>query len=642
MKDVENHTLLISKTVMVRKKMRNLTLRMKMLLGGVLLVLIPMLVLGSLAYFQATEAVKKEAFDKSLHIAQRLADMTQAVMQEEVKLVRSLSTDGRLIAALESFSKGDKEVSHKELLNIMANFERMSDIWSEQYEAILVTDASGRVLADNRGGGYAGIDLSSRRYYKEVRQKGISVGDVVLSKKTNLPVAIIAAGVKLPDGALGGMVSMVMKTDFLVEKISGTKLGKTGYGWMINETGVLISHPNPKNLLTLNLASLDGMQNITDPMLDGGTGVTDYVFKGTKKVCGYAPVSLTGWSIGATQNIDEFMAPVIKIRHWIFFATGIATIVACIVVLLFVLSITRIINTVADSLKNGSEEVAAAAIQIASASQSLAETSSEQAATQEETSASIEQIAATAKETAELTHGASELMNENIAKTAQSLKALKKLSGNMASIENDSSKIGTVTKTIDEIAFQTNLLALNAAVEAARAGEAGAGFAVVAEEVRNLALRASEAASGTQELLEGMRAQIVTGAEALRMMSADFEGIVESSTIMGEQTASITEASRQQAQGIDQISQTTMNVEQATQAVAANSEETAAASEELASQAETMLAMVKTLFQLVHGRDNQHIIHRQQPVDSFDQFDEIPAPVHNTKKSIRLGHKTHI
>ncbi len=621
--------------------MKNLTLRMKMLLGGVLLVLVPMVVLGSLTYLRATAAVQSEAFDKSLHIAQRLADMTQTVMEEEVKLVRSLSADGRLVAALETLSKGQKEQGAKELSAVMANFKRMNKMWTDEYEVIVVTDVQGKVIADNTDGGYVGIDLSQRRYYKDVRQKGFSVGDVVLSKKTKAPVAVIAAEVKSSSSAMTGMVAMVMKTQFLVEKISGIRLGKTGYGWMVNETGVLISHPVPENLLTLNIHGLEGMKTITDAMLAGKTGVTDYVFKGVKKFCGYAPVPLTGWSIGATQNIEEFLAPVIQIRNWIFFTTAVATIIACIIVLIFVLSITRTINVVAESLRNGAEGVASAATQIASASQSLAETSSEQAATQEETSASIEQISATAKETTELTWNASRLMNENIAKTAQSLEALKKLSGNMASIENDSSKIGTVTKTIDEIAFQTNLLALNAAVEAARAGEAGAGFAVVAEEVRNLALRASEAANGTQELLEGMRAQIVTGAESLRRMSVDFEGIMESATVMGEQTSAITEASRQQSQGIDQISQATLEVDQTTQAVAANSEETAAASEELASQAETMLAMVTTLAQLMHGQKKalkQRHMRGQQPVDHFDQLDEIPAPAHAIKKNMRLGH----
>ena len=114
------------------------------------------------------------------------------------------------------------------------------------------------------------------------------------------------------------------------------------------------------------------------------------------------------------------------------------------------------------------------------------------------------------------------------------------LARNMGQIEADSDKTGKIIKTIDEIAFQTNLLALNAAVEAARAGEAGAGFAVVAEEVRNLAMRAAEAAKSTQTLLEGTIKQVKISAAAVRAMSEDFEGIVESATVMGEKTAAIT------------------------------------------------------------------------------------------------------
>jgi len=619
--------------------MNHLTLRTKMMLGGILLVLVPMAVLGALAYFQATDAVENEAHKKSLHIALRLADMTQTIIQEELKLARSLAADGSVMAALAGAAKGENAAAQIQFSHVTANFERLKDMWVAQYEVIVITNAAGRVVADNAGGAYIGIDLSDRRYYQEVRRDGVSVGDVVLSKKTNLPVAVIAAGVQDKGGKMIGMVALVMKTDFLVAKICGTKLGKTGYGWMIDATGLLIAHPVPKNMLKLNLATLDGMQKTIDPMLAGKSGVNTYVFQGTPKVCGYAPVPLTGWSIGATQNTDEYLAPVKRIRNWIFATTAAGTLAACMVIFLFVLTITRSIDKVAESLREGSAEVSSAATQIASSSQSLAQTASEQAATQEQTSASIEQIAATSKQTTDLTSNASVLMNQNIAKTAQSLKALKKLSGNMASIENDSSQIGTVTKTIDEIAFQTNLLALNAAVEAARAGEAGAGFAVVAEEVRNLALRASEAAKSTQELLEGMRSQIVTGAESLRMMSSDFEGIVESATVMGEQTASITEASNQQAEGINQIRQATLHVDQATQAVAANSEETAAASEELAGQAEIILAMVNTLIELVHGKQNRQRAPTRMDVARDKHTDALPGA--NAGRQKGIGHTHH-
>jgi methyl-accepting chemotaxis protein len=264
-------------------------------------------------------------------------------------------------------------------------------------------------------------------------------------------------------------------------------------------------------------------------------------------------------------------------------------------------AITGPLRRIIEGLADGSRQVAAAAGQVSAASQQMAEGASEQAAALEETSSSLEEMSSMTKKTAELTTGADQLMRENIESSGQAVKAMGDLARNMNQIEQDSDQIGRIIKTIDEIAFQTNLLALNAAVEAARAGEAGAGFAVVADEVRNLAMRAAEAARSTQSLLEGTIERVKLGASSVREMGKDFDGIVESATIMGEKTADITQASKEQAEGIGQISKATNEMDKVTQQNAANAEEAAAAAEELSAQAAVMQGMVDDLVGLLEG-----------------------------------------
>ena len=113
----------------------------------------------------------------------------------------------------------------------------------------------------------------------------------------------------------------------------------------------------------------------------------------------------------------------------------------------------------------------------------------------------------------------------------------------MTEISAASEETSKIVKTIDEIAFQTNLLALNAAVEAARAGEAGAGFAVVAEEVRNLVLRAAEAARNTAGLIEDTVKKVQEGAHPVDRTADVFTRLVttrsgraEASAVEGPQT----------------------------------------------------------------------------------------------------------
>jgi methyl-accepting chemotaxis protein len=177
--------------------------------------------------------------------------------------------------------------------------------------------------------------------------------------------------------------------------------------------------------------------------------------------------------------------------------------------------------------------------------------------------------------------------------------AMTELITSMAEITKASEETSKIIKTIDEIAFQTNLLALNAAVEAARAGEAGAGFAVVADEVRNLALRAADAAKNTATLIEGTVKKINEGSALVNSTSEAFAEVSDNARKVGELVGEIAAASKEQAEGIEQINKATVEMDKVTQQNAANAEESASASEEMSAQANQMMEYVGELVAMV-------------------------------------------
>jgi methyl-accepting chemotaxis protein len=247
-----------------------------------------------------------------------------------------------------------------------------------------------------------------------------------------------------------------------------------------------------------------------------------------------------------------------------------------------------------------SDQVAAASQQISSGSTELASGASAQSGAIQEVTASLQQLAGSARHSAESANTARAMSTAAKGSTAQGVESIERLSDAMSRIKASSDSTARIVKTIDEIAFQTNLLALNAAVEAARAGDAGRGFGIVAEEVRNLAMRTAEAARTTAQLIQESAKNAESGVSLNAEALARLADINQQVNRVGEVMAEVADTSEQQSRSVAQISDSMRRLSDLTQNAAASAQESSSAAIELSSQAAQLQEMV-TSFALTHG-----------------------------------------
>ncbi len=315
--------------------------------------------------------------------------------------------------------------------------------------------------------------------------------------------------------------------------------------------------------------------------------IVDEIDKVMTELRNEAQKSLTQADVRAHNTIAR--------TQWIAFAVlGISLVVGFAV--LFIVSRTvKRLRRVSAQLKQGAQEVASAAAQVSQAGQTVAQSVSEQAAILEETSASTEVIKVDARSNSDAAGETVSLSTDLKQRMIAANTALEQMMAAMKEMGASSHKISSVIRLIDEIAFQTNLLALNAAVEAARAGEAGLGFAVVAEEVRQLARRSAQAAQDTTALIEESVGKSTHSMDTAGAVVDAVHSITGSTARVGELAGSVRASSLDQSQHLDQMAQAISQAQSAVQSTAAAAEQTAAAGEELQAQSEQLSGIADQL-----------------------------------------------
>ena len=480
--------------------LKNVKIGTKLLIICTMLVVIPLAFVAYVSVRQAGRGLESLETEQMAERSKEIANTLVQVFEEEKKIASIMAARPEFREAAEALAAGNQEAAPEAIARADAAVHQLAAIGTvgSSTQGIICIGMDGVVFASSAPE-LQGLNLAARPYVQEALKGSLNTGFVARNTATGKPFVPTAAPLYAPGSSkVVGVMANILDISFVNEHIAAAKIGKSGYAFVVDNTGLIIAHPVKDNIFKTNLAELDGTREFAKKMIAGESGVDKYVFEGVAKTCGYAPLKSTGWSVGLTLPDEEYLAPVNAVRNIAVMVTAMALALSLLILILFVRSITRPLvqavayaNTVAGGdftrlldihrrdevgvladalnqmvaklkdmvirIRESSEQVASSSEEISSSAQQLSSGAQNQASTLEETSASVEELTASVEQVADHSQSQAASVEESSSNMEQMKSSVQQVSRTLGevsssaklSMEKAQSGAEAVTRTVE-------------------------------------------------------------------------------------------------------------------------------------------------------------------------------------------------
>jgi methyl-accepting chemotaxis protein len=582
-----------------------------MKLGAIKLKYRMMIVLGafSIAIFAAfivvnmkftKQVLLDESYDKAVGRVESTSYAIDGFFREKAKTAWTFGKAPILERWLASNTERrcDKtdDVTFQALISL---FQRLRSDDQELQSVFMASDVTGEYWDDLVRDPGPDYYVTERPWYKAVKAGGvpkfdfnIDLLDQVMYISYNYP--IIDA-----DGRMLGMAGVDINPETLQRQLNELKMFESSTAMLVGSDGKILHHPDKEKVLKTTIMDFPtgegyvGLQEAADRMLSGVTGIADVVYAGKEQFYVFTPIETIDAVLVLAVPKSEIFA-----RYDRMVSRTVSLMAVCIAVMLLALFLytrrtTKPIEMMAElcesfvstendaaaskhsedeitllrrtfqSLSQYVDEVTVSSTDIMTNSQMIASETQRQESMVREASSALQEMTSRVDTSASFAREAGKITDVAMKSTKHGVDQMKRMAEAMTVLQGSSKEMVSFIETIEEIALQTNMLALNAAIEAAHAGDAGKGFGVVADEIRQLALRSSEAASRIAIVLNRTGDEVSQGAgisdEVLEQFN-DFYAQVNEVGVVMKSIETVTEQHTETIRDVNTIIETVFEI----------------------------------------------------------------------------------